>query len=542
MRRASADRATGLGSAADEARAARDIGEVLEALVRSLAHRDRLAEGHARRFITLCQDQGPAVLEWRTTELRLDGKLALTASDEVGSFILPGYEAGLRQLRVTPEATDLDVLLLGRMLSNAEQGEISVLRLHDWFWRGGAIGFAPTLAEPFDRIFEFVLPGPIDAAEHWAEVGRVAIERWNEAAWKAGEVVPAAELAERYRAPMERYQTRVLEGALSLGEPDMQALRELADDSRGWAKLEMDVLLKHPELRHALPEAQLASRVKHMVLAAEEVDARLLDLLGLLSESDGDEDECLSTLDNVDLGAAVASKVTEAGVDEDALLDFVDFAGEHSVQGLVQQLGERALGEGNAMDALACLMRHWGPRRLFARFGDRKPPAALMTGLMKLALDRGLAASQLVEVLDHLPPETAATVLAAIPALRDRAEQQVERLLEMHPGACAALVQRMLDSSTGACMVGDSLRLTQGEGWNRRVLRGTLQSLVRAALGREYVLPLFRTRTVSIDVRLAALAVLSDDRELRDEVLRRRATDMMEPAEIRAALKEARAR
>lgn len=507
--------------------------------MRAIGQEDRLAEGHARRLITLCQQQERPVFEWRATELRMDGKLALASSEDSGGFILPTFEAGVRTLRVNPDASDLDALLLGETLADAEQGETSCLRLHDWFWRGSAIGFAANLAEPFDRVADFVLAQPIEGGEHWAEVGRVAIERWNDAAWKVGEALSEADIIERYRQPMERYQARVFEGALLLGHADQDALREIADDPKGWAALEMDVLLKHPNLRHTLPEPQLARRVIEMVYAADEVDARLLDLLGLLADG---EDEAAAALDDAELGAAVAAKVTEAGMDEDALLDFVDFAGESSVTGLARHLAERAVGEGNALVALACLLRHWGPKRFFMRLADRRLSPVLATGLMKSALDQGVATSLLVEALADLPPATALTVLAAIDGLREKAQPLIERLLVRHPATAGALVQRMLETSAGTRLVGEVLRDSAGEGWNGRMLRRTLEALVSGGLGRDCVLPLYRGRGTAIEVRLAALSVLADDSELRDEVLRRRAADMMEPAEIRAALKEARAR
>jgi hypothetical protein len=463
----------------------------------------------------------------------------LAAAEEAGQFILPAYASGLRGVRLLDDATDDDLLSLGDELAKLEQGELHPADFGDLLWRGGVTGVALRMAEPFDQVGEFVLPNEIDAAARWEDKTRIAMERWNDVAWKASEIHRRDELQQRYAAPVERLCERSARGGLEPQHEVMDSLETAIADERAWARLEMDALMGSGELRQTIAPRQLAGRVTWMVAAAPRVDDRVVELLAELSEA---EEDLAGAIDRADVGAAVAARALEAGYEREAILELVDVVGDATVKGFLRSLAERALGEGEALTLLAVLMRNWGARRLMHwAEGERMPPA-LVAGLMKAALDEGVEVTSLVSELDRLSPEAAATVLAALPELRRKADRRTGALIREHPARCAKLLARLLRSGDGRRLVGAALLESEGERWDARALRGTLSALVEAGSGSEYVMPLWRSRSVALDVRLAALSALSQDRGLAREAVKRRPTDVMEPAEIRTAMKELRGR
>jgi hypothetical protein len=541
VRRRPGQDAQGAGgtAASDRAREARELGEALAALVRCRAQRDRLAEGHARRFMQLFEQQDVEALDWLPTELRAGGKLVLAAAEDAGQFILPAYAAGLRGLCLLPEATDAELLAFADELAKLDQGELHPKDFGDLLWRGGVTGMTLRMAEPFDQVGEFVLPDHIDTAACWEEKTRVAMERWNDVAWKASEVHPRDELQRRYAAPVERLCELAVHGGLEPAPAATDSLASVLANEAAWAQLEMDALMGSAELRETIAARQLAARVTWLVAAAPRVDERMVEFLADLSEA---EEDLAAAIDRADVGEAMAALAVEAGYEREAVLELVDVVGDATVKGFLRCLSERALGEGGALTLLAALMHHWGPRRLMHwAEGERMPPA-LVAGLMKAGLDEGVEADELVRELDRLSPEAAATALSALPELRCKAGRRVAALIRENPARCPRLIARLLKSHDGQRLVGAALLESAGERWDARALQGALATLVEVGSGSEYVLPLWRARSAALDVRLAALGALSQDRGLAREAVKRRPTDVMEPAEIRAAMKELRGR
>jgi hypothetical protein len=529
----------GIGAAAEQAKRFLDLGDALDALVRAIAAADALAAGLSRRVHGLWQGDAAAVVEWQATELRSEARLVLAADVQRGRFILPAYAAGLRLVSLREQSVPEDVLRLCRQLGELERGALSVTAFADWLWRGGACGFDVAQVASVGELGRALPAEERPAAELWSERSEQAVALWNDLAWAAAQALDPIALAQRFAPPLEQLVLRVRAGDLALGMPEAQALRARADNPAAWARAELTLLGKRPELNAALPRAHVTFPLQSSIESAGRFELGLLETIEQLSGGAGDSD----VIDLGLLGAAFGRALLARGFDPDELRAFVDRAPAALCEGFLPVLLEPQRGATHGRDALSVLLWHWGAERFFARVSPKQFGAELAVALFAAALAVGCDAAQLGRALEQLPIDAALRAAAAHPQLLRKAGAVIERRIHANPPHSGPLLAELAASSVGAArLVGGVVLARQASGFGPEALKAALRAVARAGCGAEFVLPLWEARTNAAHVRLAALYALESDKPLLAPILGRRVANMLEPAEIRAALDELRAR
>jgi hypothetical protein len=526
-----------LGSAGDQARKLLELGDALADAVRAARAGDALAEGLCRRVHELWSGQRAQVLEWHPTELRASGKLVLAASTDSARFVLPAFSAGLRALAMRQQCTTADVLRLAQHLAALENCELDPQGFAGWLWRGGALGFDAAQHESVFEIGEGMI-GELDEGALWAERSRQAVDVWNDLAWKSAQAFDARAIAERFRAPLERLQTRLRAGELALHDEEIRALRELADDERPFDKAEIDLILAHPALRTTLSNAHVTWRLASLIETCADLPV-LLELFARLEIAP--EGRAPSALEPRILGEAFGRRLLGRGLALQALPPIVAQVGPELLSGMLGHLVESEQCGDRVEALLTMLLGQSGLRGVLAHAEVARMQPAFAAALMRAALASGLPSSALASVLQRLPPRSLLATLSALPTLLRAADPALHGLIADRPGEAEALLPEFLRAAPAAApAVGRGLLRVQGAGFSSDGLSPILSAFVQLGLGRDLVLPLWESRTAPTGVRLAALLVLEHERELLAEAMRRRGASGFDPPEIRIAVEELR--
>jgi hypothetical protein len=525
-----------LGSAGDQARKLLELGDALDDAVRAARAGDALADGLCRRVHELWGAQRGLVLEWHPTELRAGGKLLLAASSEAARFVLPAFSAGLRALAIREQCTPADVLRLAQHLAALESCELDPQGFAGWLWRGGALGFDAAQHESVFEIGEGMI-GELDEAALWAERSQQAVGLWNDLAWKSAQSFDARAIAERFRAPLERLQARLRAGELALHDEEINALRELADDERAFARAEIDLILVHPALRATLSNAHVTWRLASLIETCDDLSA----LLGLFAGLDGAPEGRVPALEPRILGEAFGRRLLGRGLAPQALTPLVARVGPELISGMLGYLAESEQCGERVEALLGMLLAQSGLRGVLAHAEVARMQPAFAAALMRAALASGMPSTALAPVLQRLPPRSLLPTLSALPALLPVAETALHALIADRPGDAEALLPEFLRSAPAAApAVGRGLLRVHGAGFSSAGLSPILSAFVQLGLGRDLVLPLWVSRTAPTGVRLAALLVLEHERDLLAEAMRRRGVGGLDPPEIRIAVEELR--
>ena len=525
-----------LGAAGEQARRMQELGDALDDLVRALRSGDALAEGLSRRVFELWAPARSHVLEWHPTELRAAGKLVLAAGAQSGRFILPAFTAGLRAVAMREQCTPGDVVDLAHALAALESCALSPQSFAGWLFRGAALGFDTALHDSVFELFEGTV-AELDEAALWAERSAQAVDVWNDLAWKAAQAFDARAIEERFRAPLDRMQQRMQRGELGLGDEEIRALRELADDEAVWGRVEIKLLLQLPALRSTLSSAHLTWRLASLIEGAADL-SRLPDLFTRLG---GFRGGAQPALDAGILGEAFGRRLLGRGVAPAALLAIAEQAGPELVAGMLAHLNTRSDCGDAVHGMLSALLRHGGLRSVLARIDAARMQPAFACALMRAAADGRVPSAELASVFVRLPARSLLTVLTVEPGLLRLAEPALQALIKERPEHVEPLLPEFvragpqLARSTGAAIV-----RMHAAGFTTEGLGPILGALVEIGLGTELVLPLWESRKAQTGVRLAALGAIASNPALLADAMRRRGVDAVDPPEIRIALEELR--
>ena len=136
---------------ASSSREHRTLGNALDALVRTARLSDPSFPLVARRVYDVWQGLASPSIEIAPLELRVDKVLAVKAVEQVGRWLLPAFMAGMRTLRMRPEATCDDLMRLAQELSGLSAELEAIKGFRDWLWSDGAQGFDVQLADMIAR-------------------------------------------------------------------------------------------------------------------------------------------------------------------------------------------------------------------------------------------------------------------------------------------------------------------------------------------------------------------------------------------------------
>lgn len=528
--------------AANEAvHAWRIVGTGLDSLVRTVRLGDASGTGLARQLHGHWSSLESPVAELLPTSLMVEGQVALQASPDGGHWLLPAFMAGLRKVRLRPDATSDDLLRFAHELAMLKPEVPIIVAFRDWLWCDGAEGFEVAVNQSFVELADSL---SLEGTEHdvLATRSATAISDWNRISQIAAKELDAAAVREEFGVPIELFQRRTATAEFRLADVEVESLRRVSEDASLWSEAELRVVLRQPSLRGALPPSRLAQRLLALIESSDRVDEQLLGFLATLGGSSDEYARALMhRLASVELGQAVAERLDLESCSVATLTAFLDAADSTTVRGVVHGLLQRGLGERAALAMALGVMRAWKWSRLREYVDANRLPQPTAASLLRAAFQDRAPIAQLVGFVDTLPPRAAAVALAANPNAAQALQMSVERLLTQAPGASARLVQALLRSGpAGLRVVGDALATSRGAGWTSKMLDAVLDALVAGGAAAEYVLPLARQANAKSSVRFAAMRALRTQPDLLADAARWRPGELMEPPEVRRFLRELR--
>lgn len=515
------------------------VATSLDALVRSARRGNTSSRYISGRLRDLWYGADDRTLLLGPTELWMMKKEALVAEADKGRWILPAYVSGLRALTIREEAVGEDLERLGLELGGLkpEVGRIGIF--HDWLWSGGAEGFDIEIEDsPIDTLE--ALPDE-DAGETTPSgVPASIVDAWNELLEAAAAECDSKTLAREYQAPSEHYAKAAPALALDPTSPQADALRASVPALDAWPLLELQVVLERPELHVMLDPMRFAGRMLALIQVSNRVDRRLLEALADLARSaDPYASALIAALQGEPLGRAIGDRLELHDLDLAFLADFLSSAEVATGASILNRVVRRGAGEGEALQAIVYLISHWGIADFLRRVDPGQVPAPVGATIVRTLAESGAPVAFVRDFLSRVPPKTAATALVAVPDFLVPMRDLIRDLLTQSPAECAVLVQKLLPTA-GAEVVGEALLASQAAGWTQKMLTHLLPALVLRPKGDEVVAQLARLRGADVSTRMLALDALRQRPELLAETVKWRATDVMEPAEIRERFQELR--
>jgi hypothetical protein len=196
------------------------------------------------------------------------------------------------------------------------------------------------------------------------------------------------------------------------------------------------------------------------------------------------------------------------------------------------------------VDGLAHLAGSLGPQRLLDLLDlgrlDREGAALTLRVLERVDAEDDVW----VRAFQGLSPESAAALLPTVPArcLREGAAELARVAVGLDPRALGTALGTLMElqGPHAVRFVSHCLRQSHGRGWPRSVLVATARLLADAGVGRAVLVPMVHSRDVDARVRVLLLQALENDREALHEALQRRVGELLDPQEVRDALRTLR--
>ncbi len=551
----------------------------LDGLVRTLAAGGEQAESAAaaaaEALAGAWNDAGRVGLVNSGVALAINDKVALRAGDEDGTWLLPAAAAGLRGIRPRVALTSTICLQLGRALAGLDRSAAAVSAFRAWLRAGGSGAFelecGPCLADRVDGV------SPEEGARRSVDADRARFVQAKTMAF-ARRMQTRDMLREQADARMNGYIAALGDGTIALDAAAVEALRLGAEDGRFWARqLAATVTTSDGRLARVRPEQASgrarAARPPAPPPAAAAAIEGLHDALGggdagagepATGEpgAEGEGGEAATAegprdipgwlralrreIDDLSLGKAVGRGV---GLDQETVQRLTmmvrDVATPFSV-GVATGVLERAAGGEVEVKRVAAVCQAVGLTALWSRAelaGLNERTARGIAHVLKLA-DAG--ADAYADLVVACPATVAAWILRnAPPHVRSRIETRLRQVFRSRdPTENTPLVEALIAGGSPSSMkaLGEVLLQTRGEGWAGRIVPDLCAAIVRARLGGDFLVPLFRDREADTKLRLLVLRSLEGHDDLLAEATKRRMTDLMEPKEIQARLKAVRDR
>ncbi|MFC1707065.1 hypothetical protein ACFL59_09635 [Planctomycetota bacterium] len=522
-------------------------------------------------------------LEIQPTALVVEGEVQLEATDTQGNWLLPAFMAGLRRLEARRQVTEEDLLRLAVELAMLEPTASSVEQFRDWLWAEGAEGFSVSLHQSFVEAMDAITT----ADEHRSPYYFTEQQAYA-AITQGGVLVPVRELEAASRRSeaqlrLDSFTARLGREAYKLEEPTRDSLKQRCDNAADWSAAEIDVALARAELQGAVSPARLALRI--LARSVARVDASLLLLLTEFFQAvDAHKTAVAAVLQRHNVGTTIAQaldlddpgvpamlatflRTVPRSIGADTLCGLLERSpAEPDVSALLRELFGSAQADsvlarlnmrelsGQAAMALARIV--W---TLASRERDDKtaslPYGALSTGKRSFAQAASAdphvqdAVVEVASVLAAVSPVTAVAILLDMPPpLVVAFRAQIKNLLvESQPEVMTETVLLLTrddvnhGSGWGMRVLAEVLAVTRGRGWPKEALHATFAAFLDTGFGERTVLPMVSGRRTPVHLRIAALEALRLRPELLVIAAAKRPMELLEPAEMRAALEKARA-
>ena len=527
----------------------RSLATSLDALVLSCrAAQQQKTFDLAGRVLDLWRRHARVKLRLTCGLLMAGEEVVLGVSAAEGTWLLPAYMAGLRELALMPHCDEAELMQLAEALSRLEPVQGAISRFEAWVRADGAEGFFVSLDDGLSQGERAALEDPRARLKELSRQRVQAAEDLTNLAIQAAATVSGeySRAREELQQPMKQLARAVQDGTL---RQDSQARRELlatVEDPIYWAEAEMDAALAYEVLRTALPPRTLARRT--VSLMSRSADLKLLGLLERLSEhKDPYARTFKQALQGGSLGQALARDIVlddEAMEKLQAVLDQPEMS--QVATALITSLLERSCEERAVAESLLSLMGSAGLETVFkhvelgALTGEAaevvcwllikaKAPARCMAEMVS-----GLAPGPCLGVLSRLPDASLWPLNSRIGELLARASGSVRHDL------ITMLLQR--EEPRWAKVLGDALKETRGSGWQQRSVTALGEALARRKLARSYIVPMVRDNEVSAEVRLSLIEVLQKvgTRRALEEGVKFNVKELLYPSEVREAMKSAR--
>jgi hypothetical protein len=213
-------------------------------------------------------------------------------------------------------------------------------------------------------------------------------------------------------------------------------------------------------------------------------------------------------------------------------------------RGIVAALVARARDTREALDGLVEILRARGSGQFLAVLDVARLTAETALDLVRAVWIQPQGPLVARDIVQRAGPQLAPALLLGHPPLVPMMRPQIQRLIAEHPGRTRELVKLLLDGRRpdDLRVVGRALVASEARGFHPDDVTAALIAIGGAGLSEELLLPLYRNRGTPVELRVAALEILASDRKHAAEVLKRRSSDLLEPAPIRqrlAALRKA---
>lgn len=461
------------------------------------------------------------------------------------TWVMAAFIAGVRRLRPTDHLGELDCLRLAGVLASLRPTAGSIEAFRDWLWADGAEGFEVELRGGFAEGLDTIL-----ASRKLEQRARIQFEDPGGPPDDDSVRITITELDEdaiegEYTRALRTYAKTLAESrAEQIPDLGADAARRRFEDEKNWAAAEFEAAMNLPGLREAMPPQRLARRL--VTRLSHATDRRLLRYVAKLMLTDDEFAERVTLhLQALGLGRALANGTRIEDPDtRETLIRFLQVAKPETASALAAGLLRRAGDdESAALHVTDIILRHGA-----ALFFDRLDPSRLDVASGALLLDTMLA--------DEVTPGLLRQALLALPASATTGwlrgcpddlfwslEGVIRQLLKGDERRAIELLVEVLEERHGkqaAKVLAEVIEGGAGDHWSRRALRRALRMIVRAGLGRRYPLRWIGDQNAPLNVRVAAIKVVSEDPELLGILVKRRFTEFMDPTEVKEALKDAR--
>ncbi|MFC1705931.1 hypothetical protein ACFL59_03800 [Planctomycetota bacterium] len=529
----------------------RKLAFALDSAVRSVVQDPDELERLCVECADAFEEHPDAVLTIRPTELLVDEEVGLEAGTDGGSWLLPAFVAGLRQLQFSPRLSADNIGSLAFELAALDHSLETIRHFRDWIWFEGAegfrVGFDRSLAETDDLSDvdpEWLAPFLESPESHVAEL--IPETR----------LVPAWDLdanAERspYQVHLDLFDADFKKGSYNLDPEARKRLEDECRDEGAWALAEVGTVLARKDLQGTVPPERLAWRI--LTLMSDRVERSHLSLLErLFGENDTYCEAVAEALCEEGVGDVVASGFDATTASREDLVGFARSVPQPVVEPLLTGLLARGDDEG-AREVAAILVSQLGTPELNSMLEHLSTNPAAAVHLVRISAASGGASvdgTLLRPLVLSVPPEERVALLLELPAelFVDLREAVKEALACAAQPAQLELIAHLEEGSLGtgrrwvAEILAESVRDPRAWKWSMTTLKATFEAIIRCGSGRDVVVPYTQDRSAPSTCRVAAFEVLYGHRELLALAVKTRLSMLLEPPEIQRCLRIAKRR
>jgi hypothetical protein len=532
-------RETGSGQAVNPQRV---LAASLDTLVRAQRAGSVGTESVAGRLLQHWAELGEIIVALEPTLLRVgEDCLVHPEKTEEYRWLLPAFMAGLRRLRLLPNARMDNVLRLGQELAALEPTLEAIQQFQEWLWADGAEGFDYTVDMGFAECLE---DAAMDLKARRKELVALRIDAarsLSDAFLLSTQDLDAAAARGEFELVLERLTEALAQGSLQLDQEAADRFKSEALDPVYWVETELDLVLCHPELESAFPARQMGQRILDGI--GEDSAGLLVALLASLRRRQTAFTKDLVAVMEKDPRAAQLVGFAPVNLRTlEAIRAILADAPTPVSKALAVRVVHQGQADPNVGDAVARLVAEQGFQAFCGHLDCHTLDRVAGVFLAK-AMEGRRSPERLRQFLGAVPLDTAIAIACAIsPAMLTAAHEEVLEILKRSDSEQVGRVLACLfhGGLPGARVVGQAMLHGDLDLWSTPALKTACVGLLKCGLGREFLVPLSRQKKVPTWARLVILQATEGDAAVHAEAIAFRVTDVVEVPEIREYLTRAR--